>query len=73
MFSRLGHVAVRRRRAVLVATAILLVWSGIVEAFLSQYHEPVVPYGFKIGLGLVEVALLIAWLAFIVLFPNAIQ
>jgi uncharacterized membrane protein SpoIIM required for sporulation len=23
--------------------ALLLVWAGIVESFLSQYHEPVLP------------------------------
>lgn len=44
-------------------TAILLVWAGIVEAFLSQYHEPVLPYSFKIALGLVELALVVAFFA----------
>jgi uncharacterized membrane protein SpoIIM required for sporulation len=43
--------------------ACLLVWAGLVEAFLSQYHEPVIPYGLKIGLGLVELMLLILFLA----------
>ncbi len=42
--------------------AILLVWAGIVEAFLSQYHWPVLPYGLKIALGCVELALLAAFL-----------
>ena len=37
---------------------LLLVWAGIVEAFLSQYHEPVIPYAAKIVFGLVELALL---------------
>src|SRR5262249_22784892 len=32
----------------------MLVWAGIVEAFLSQYHEPVLPYLVKIGFGCVE-------------------
>ncbi len=27
--------------------AILLVWAGTIEAFLSQYHEPVIPYWSK--------------------------
>lgn len=31
--------------------AILLVWAGLVEAFFSQYHEPVVPYWLKITFG----------------------
>lgn len=42
-----------------VGFAILLVWAGIVESFLSQYHEPVLPYSFKIALGLVELTLVI--------------
>jgi uncharacterized membrane protein SpoIIM required for sporulation len=42
--------------------ALMLVWAGIVEAFLSQYHEPVIPYGLKIGFGLVEAALLTLFL-----------
>ncbi len=41
-------------------TALLLVWAGGVEAFLSQYHEPVLPYGAKISFGLVE-GLALAW------------
>jgi len=43
--------------------ALMLVWAGIVEAFLSQYHEPVIPYGAKITFGLVEAALLTLFLA----------
>ncbi|MFM2081514.1 MAG: hypothetical protein RL380_205 [Verrucomicrobiota bacterium] len=42
--------------------AVLLVWAGFVEAFFSQYHEPVVPYAMKIGFGLVELSLLILFL-----------
>ena len=37
---------------------VLLIWAGFVESFLSQYHEPVVPYGAKIGFGLVELIVL---------------
>ena len=43
--------------------AILLVWAGMVEAFLSQYHEPVLPYELKIGFGLAELILL-TWFLF---------
>jgi uncharacterized membrane protein SpoIIM required for sporulation len=43
--------------------AVMLVWAGIVEAFLSQYHEPVIPYGMKIAFGAVEAALLTLFLA----------
>ncbi|MGI8745265.1 MAG: stage II sporulation protein M [Bryobacteraceae bacterium] len=45
-----------------LGAALLLVWAGIVEAFLSQYHQPVVPYALKIAFGLVELAGLIAYL-----------
>lgn len=44
-------------------TGIMLVWAGIVEAFLSQYHEPVLPYAVKIGFGTIELAAL-AWYLF---------
>jgi len=39
---------------------LMLIWAGIIEAFFSQYHEPVVPYALKIGFGVVE--LLLLWL-----------
>jgi uncharacterized membrane protein SpoIIM required for sporulation len=39
--------------------ALMLVWAGFVEAFISQYHEPVIPYSFKIGIGIVEMILLV--------------
>jgi uncharacterized membrane protein SpoIIM required for sporulation len=42
--------------------ACLLVWAGIVEAFISQYHHPVLPYWLKITFGVAELALLIFWL-----------
>jgi uncharacterized membrane protein SpoIIM required for sporulation len=42
--------------------AVLLVWAGFVEAFLSQYHEPVIPYAVKTGLGCVELFLLTLFL-----------
>ena len=40
----------------------MLIWAGFVEAFLSQYHEPVIPYSFKIGFGIVELVLLALFL-----------
>jgi len=43
--------------------AVLLIWAGLVEGFLSQYHEPVLPYAVKILFGLVELVLLTAFLA----------
>ena len=46
------------------AVAIMLVWAGFVEAFLSQYHEPKIPYEAKIVFGLIELAMLIGFLGF---------
>ncbi len=43
--------------------AILLVWAGIVEAFFSQYHEPVLPYDLKIAVGLLELVCLFLFLS----------
>ncbi len=43
--------------------AVMLIWAGIVEAFFSQYHEPVLPYEVKIGFGVLELALLVLFLA----------
>jgi uncharacterized membrane protein SpoIIM required for sporulation len=41
---------------------IMLVWAGFIEAFLSQYHEPVIPYVVKITFGCIELSLLIVFL-----------
>ncbi|MBI5383357.1 MAG: stage II sporulation protein M [Verrucomicrobia bacterium] len=43
--------------------ALMLVWAGIIESFLSQYHEPVLPYAVKIAFGGVELGLLVLFLA----------
>lgn len=43
--------------------AVLLIWAGLVEGFLSQYHAPVVPYAVKILFGVIELGLLIVFLA----------
>ncbi|HTI68523.1 MAG TPA: stage II sporulation protein M [Candidatus Limnocylindria bacterium] len=56
--------AVSRDLATLIfGVALLLVWAGIIEAFLSQYHEPVIRYEAKIALGVVELCLLVFYLA----------
>lgn len=61
----------RRLRAILpdLATliggvAIMLIWAGIIEAFLSQYHAPVLPYSVKIAFGSVQLVNLILFLTF---------
>ena len=43
-----------------IGAGLMLIWAGVVESFLSQYHEPVIPYELKIAFGLVELAGL-AW------------
>ena len=44
--------------------AVMLVWAGLVEAFFSQYHAPVMPYAVKIAFGMIELALLALFLVF---------
>ncbi len=46
-----------------VGAALLLVWAGLVESFLSQYHRPDL-YPWKIALGSVQLGALILYLAF---------
>lgn len=43
--------------------ALILVWAGIIEAFFSQYHEPILPYWVKITFGSVQLVAL-AWYLF---------
>ncbi len=47
----------------ILGVGVLLVWAGLVEAFLSQYHEPIIPYWAKITFGTVELCLLALFLA----------
>jgi hypothetical protein len=41
---------------------LLLIWAGIIESFLSQYHDPQF-YPWKIGVGAVQLTGLILYLA----------
>jgi uncharacterized membrane protein SpoIIM required for sporulation len=61
MTERLRAVA-RDLVTLIFGVVLMLIWAGIIEAFLSQYHEPVIPYWVKIGFGLVELMLLILFL-----------
>jgi uncharacterized membrane protein SpoIIM required for sporulation len=47
----------------LYGLAIMLIWAGLVEAFFSQWHEPVMPYPLKIGFGVIELILLVLFLS----------
>lgn len=42
-----------------LGAALMLVWAGIIESYISQYHKPVLPYEAKIAFGAVELILLI--------------
>ena len=42
--------------------ALMLGWAGIIEAFFSQYHEPVMPYYVKIAFGVFELIILALFL-----------
>ncbi len=55
--------AIRDDLVVLViGFCILLVWAGIIESYLSQTHEPAIPYSLKIGFGLAELVVMVAYL-----------
>ena len=43
---------------IVAGAAGLLVWAGMVEAFISQYHQPVIPYALKIAFGACELSAL---------------
>lgn len=45
--------------------AMMLVWAGIMEAFFSQHHAPVLPYGFKVAVAAAELVLLVLYLMLI--------
>jgi uncharacterized membrane protein SpoIIM required for sporulation len=48
--------------AIVAGAAALLVWAGLVEAFVSQYHQPVIPYALKIAFGICEMVALTLFL-----------
>jgi uncharacterized membrane protein SpoIIM required for sporulation len=48
--------------ALIGGAAVMLIWAGAVESFVSQYHQPVLPYALKIGFGACELVALTAFL-----------
>jgi uncharacterized membrane protein SpoIIM required for sporulation len=50
--------------SLIAGVALLLIWAGIIEAFLSQYHQPTIAYSSKIIFGLIELFLFTFYLAF---------
>jgi uncharacterized membrane protein SpoIIM required for sporulation len=71
LIGRGSHVSLKTRLrdisndivTLIFGVGVLLVWAGFIEAFLSQYHEPVIPYEVKIAFGAVELILLSLFLA----------
>ncbi len=65
------HVPLSRRLRIIsgdlmtliFGVAVMLVWAGVIEAFFSQYHEPALPYTVKIAFGVIELILLVVFLA----------
>lgn len=49
---------------IIAGVALMLVWAAIVEAYLSQYHEPTIPYAVKIVFGVTELIALALYLSF---------
>ena len=45
--------------------ALMLVWAGLIESYLSQYHEPAIPYWLKIAFGTLEGGLLVLYYGFV--------
>lgn len=40
--------------AIMGGAACMLVWAGTIESFVSQYHQPAIPYALKIAFGVCE-------------------
>ncbi len=45
----------------IAGVALMLVWAGLVESFISQYHEPLFPYEIKILFGILEGVVLVLY------------
>jgi uncharacterized membrane protein SpoIIM required for sporulation len=59
---RLRHIS-NDLVTLICGVALMLVWAGIIEAFFSQYHEPVLPYHIKIVFGCFELLILVLFLS----------
>jgi len=57
--------AMREWLVLIGGLAMMLVWAGLMEAFFSQHHAPVLPYGFKVAIGSTELVLLAIYLLLI--------
>lgn len=50
--------------ALVCGFTVMLIWAGVVESFLSQYHEPFIHYWQKIVFGIIEFSALVWFLYF---------
>jgi uncharacterized membrane protein SpoIIM required for sporulation len=57
--------SIREWLVLIAGLAMMLFWAGLMEAFFSQHHAPVLPYGLKVAVGAAELALLIMYLLLI--------
>jgi len=57
--------SIREWLVLIAGLAMMLFWAGMMEAFFSQRHAPVLPYGLKVAVGAAELALLTAYLLLI--------
>ena len=56
------HQSMREWLVLVAGLAMMLVWAGIMEAFFSQHHAPVLPYVFKVAVAAAELVLLTIYL-----------
>lgn len=54
--------SIREWLLLVAGLALMLVWAGLMEAFFSQHHAPVLPYRFKVAVGAAELVLLTMYL-----------
>jgi uncharacterized membrane protein SpoIIM required for sporulation len=59
---RNARQAMREWLVLVAGLAMMLVWAGVMEAFFSQHHAPVLPYGFKVAFAAAELVLLTIYL-----------
>ena len=53
--------------------AVLLIWAGIIESFMSQYHAPILPYSVKIVFGALQLIGVLVYFCFAGREKEALQ
>ena len=57
--------SIREWLVLIAGLAMMLIWAGLMEAFFSQHHAPILPYGFKVTIAVAELVLLTIYLLLI--------